>query len=221
MENYLCKNMNSDAPAPLLLLPSPLSWLRSSGNSGTRESWLNELMYRLAEYMESVEPGSCEKLPDWRVSVGWPFASRKAIGQCWSAVASKGGKVEIFISPELDEVPDLDHVLLHEMVHASVGTAAKHGPIFRKLAVKLGLEGKMTATHAGEALRKKLDEIIAGMPPFPHAGLRPSQMGRKIQTTRMIKCACEECGYVIRTTNKWLEKGIPSCYCGGKFNMAA
>lgn len=38
-----------------------------------------------------------------------------------------------------------------------------------------------------------------------------SSNAKKKQGTRMIKCACGECGYTVRTTAKWLEVGPPCC----------
>lgn len=32
-----------------------------------------------------------------------------------------------------------------------------------------------------------------------------------VQTTRMIKCECLECGYVVRTSRKWAAMGLPIC----------
>jgi len=212
-----CEATSSGVESPLPP-SSPQSPLQAGLEN--REAWLNELMNRLVYYMEEIEPGSCDKIADWRVSCGWPYASRKAIGQCWSASASKNGKVEMFISPALDLPSDVDHVLLHEMVHASVAVKGHGGP-FSKLAKKLGMTGKMTATVAGPELRKRLDEIVAGMPPYPHNALSPGDFGRKTQTTRMVKCRCDECGYILRTTQKWLDKGVPFCYCGGNFELAS
>ena len=38
----------------------------------------------------------------------------------------------------------------------------------------------------------------------------------KKQTTRMIRCDCEKCGYVCRTSSLWLERqGPPICPCNG------
>jgi hypothetical protein len=35
----------------------------------------------------------------------------------------------------------------------------------------------------------------------------------------MLKLECEDCGYVVRTTQKWIEMGSPTCYCGGHFKV--
>jgi hypothetical protein len=39
-------------------------------------------------------------------------------------------------------------------------------------------------------------------------------LGLATQGTRMLKLECSGCGYVARTTRKWLEVGAPSCCCG-------
>lgn len=39
-------------------------------------------------------------------------------------------------------------------------------------------------------------------------------LAKKKQTTRMVKVVCAGCGYVARTTHKWLdEAGAPICPC--------
>lgn len=184
----------------------------------TREEWLRDLMYAIAkEIFEPVAEGSTAKIATWRVSCGWPGggSARKRIGECWSETTSKNGMTEMFISPMLGTVQEVDHVLVHEMVHASVGTKCGHRGEFRTLARKLDLAGKLTATTAGPELRAKLDKITKGMKPYPHGALSLSD--RKKQSTRMIKIACQDCGYTARTSAKWIECGLPTCYCGGEF----
>ena len=47
--------------------------------------------------------------------------------------------------------------------------------------------------------------------------INPNALGPKKQTTRMLKCVCSECGYVARTTAKWLETvGAPLCACNSE-----
>jgi hypothetical protein len=33
-------------------------------------------------------------------------------------------------------------------------------------------------------------------------------------TTRLRKVACPDCGYTIRVTRSWMQKGLPACPCG-------
>jgi hypothetical protein len=40
---------------------------------------------------------------------------------------------------------------------------------------------------------------------------RPRKVGTKKQTTRMVKCQCDKCGYVVRTSRRWLTIGRPRC----------
>jgi hypothetical protein len=41
----------------------------------------------------------------------------------------------------------------------------------------------------------------------------------KKQSTRMLKLECDECGYVVRTTQKWINVGVPVCHCGAEFQV--
>jgi hypothetical protein len=180
----------------------------------TREQWLNQAVAALRPNLKRELP---EKL---RISCSWPSRSglaksKRRIGECWSPEASSDGTTEIFISPYLGDplAPcGVLATLVHELVHAAVGLEAKHGKKFRECAKAVGLEGKMTATSAGAELLEVFAGILEEMPPYPHATLDSMKSPTKKQTTRMIKCECLQCGYVARTTKKWLdEAGAPHC----------
>jgi hypothetical protein len=95
-----------------------------------------------------------------------------------------------------------------------VGVEHKHRKPFPACAKALGLEGKMTATVAGEDLKSTLQIFTDEIGPYPHARLVHSSNPKK-QTTRMLKVICSECGCVCRMTAKWLEQpGPPICACG-------
>lgn len=156
-----------------------------------------------------------------RVAIG--FTSRgargRAIGECWDNRCSGDGHFEIFIRPDLAHAPDampaqIAAILAHELVHAAVGIPAGHGKAFKRVAVGLGLIGRMTATTPGDAFLSAVAPILAAAGPLPHARLdtggettRP-----KKQATRLLKCECGTCGYTVRTARKWLETaGAPLC----------
>lgn len=151
------------------------------------------------------------------VSCGWPSSGgtrrkRMVIGQCWNYASSADGKVEIFISPTIADGQTVLATLLHELLHAAVGTKAGHRGPFKKGCDDLGLEGKPTATHAGESLAMDLQAILDGLPPYPHAAMRPTER-KKSQKTRFLKafCANEECatqgegGFKVRITRLWVD----------------
>ena len=77
----------------------------------------------------------------------------------------------------------------------------------------------MTATEAGEELKGRLNALVEQLGEYPHALLTES--GKK-QSTRMIKCECYSCGYIARTSSKWIEEaGAPICPCGyGQMDIA-
>lgn len=152
-----------------------------------------------------------------RVSVGWPkgtHGSQHTIGQCWHTAASTDKHNEIFVSPEItlpSNSMQILGVLAHELVHATVGNEAGHKGPFKRCALAIGLEGKMTATTEGAEFKAWGDKLIDKIGKFP-AGALDKGIGRKKQTTRLLKCECEQCGYVARVTSKWVDDvGPPIC----------
>jgi hypothetical protein len=183
-----------------------------------REEWLNEIARRnLWPHLNNVGAQTPDK---WRVSLGFPKGSRggkHAIGQCWKQEASGDAHREVFISPILDADGPQGAVatLVHELIHAALNNEHGHKGEFKRIAKAAGLEGKMTATLAGESLLGRIGEWLKGMPAYPHSPL--SLISDKPKPgSRLIKVMCSECGYVVRTTLKWLAVGTPTCACGGE-----
>ncbi len=195
----------------------------------TREQWLRQAMKFVEEHF--VKHGY--SVPEVSVTCGWPSVkgtARKSrrIGECWSPEAASDKHAAIFISPVLgtkvDAECDVLAVLVHEVIHAVVGLKCGHRGPFKKCMKAVGLEGKATATTA----TKELQELMAGwaeeLGRYPHGVIQPGmkRSGPKKQTTRMIKCVCEACGYSVRTTKKWLvDVGAPHCPIHGamKFEL--
>ncbi len=184
----------------------------------TREEWLNLCVDRLRPMFEDSGAKIPEKV---RVSCGWPSVralatGNRRVGECWSPIASADQTSEIFISPALSEGGKVAGVLVHELVHAAVGNDAGHRAPFSRLAKKLGLQGPWTATTPSEELSEKLTAMMPE--PYPHAVLNRS--ARKKDGTRMLKVICPDCGYTVRTTQKWLDAGLPRCPCGTEMEEA-
>lgn len=182
----------------------------------TREAWL----IAGVEQMTPMFKSKGYEVPKLRVSCGWPSikglsAKSRRIGECWAAEASTDGVHQIFISPFLDQKVTPGEVLatlVHEVVHAVVGLDKKHGKEFRKCALAVGLDGKMTATFAGPELLAHIEGWEKQLGPYPHASLDALKRPTKKQTARMLKAECKECGYTARLTKKWIEEvGWPHC----------
>lgn len=175
----------------------------------TREAWLIELAARIAPWYSAP-------VPPVRLSVGFTSKGGRStrVGECWSPECDPDGACHIFLHPSLTNSLAIAGVLVHELVHAVVGHDAGHGPAFKAEAQALGLEGRMTATTVGEELAARLREVLDAIGPCPH-GTLTTAAGKastpKKQTTRMLKVVCPECGYVVRTTQKWLDVGAPIC----------
>lgn len=176
----------------------------------TREQWLEAGIEALREHFKECG----YPLPDTvRVSVGFPRARRKAVGQCWKGSCSKDGTNQIFISPvHTDGVSSLD-TLAHELAHAALDCVGNHGAKFTRVCRAVGLtKGKPTSASAGPELLKRLNSIAKQLGEYPHSPM--SFKDQKKQTTRLLKVECASCGYVARVTAKWLEAmGAPLCPC--------
>ena len=100
------------------------------------------------------------------------------------------------------------------MVHAAVGNKAGHGAVFKRCALKVGLAGKMRSTTVGPELKPVLETLVATLGAYPHAKLNLG-MGRKKQSTRMVKQCCEGCEYIVRSSQKCIDEHgpviCPSC----------
>lgn len=179
-----------------------------------RELWLTRLAKELERLFKRV---GAPALPAYRVTCGWP--SRKAltrknkvIGQCFDKSCSKDKTTEMIVSMFIDNEADAAQILAHEMIHASVGTAAGHGKPFRDVAIAIGLEGKMTATVAGPEFIKWIKPVLKKIGKYPHATVDASAATKK-QGTRLVKVVCRiHDSYSVRMSQKWIdEAGAPIC----------
>ena len=189
-------------------------------NHATRETYLAAATEHLAPlFIAQGYP-----LPAVRASVGIPAGGKggklKRIGECWSNLASADDTTEIFICPSQSDPVAVLAILLHELIHAAVGLKCGHKGAFKRVAVALGLEGKMTATVPGAALASYLAALASTLGDYPHAALNTALSGRKKQGTRMIKLECDDCGWSCRTAQKNVDAGTPTCHCGGSINVA-
>jgi hypothetical protein len=178
----------------------------------TREQWLVEATNRLRNGLFRQKSA---EIPQIRASVGFPGggSARKRIGEYWHPSACTDQIPQIFISPVLDSTDQVLETLVHELVHACTPGTGHRSP-FRKLAIAVGLTGKMKSTVAGPELKECLNVLSSEIGPYPHAGINLAE--RKKQTTRLNKAECASCGYTVRVTQKWLEIGAPLCPCNQK-----
>lgn len=175
-------------------------------NYTTREDWLNAFIHEARPIFASANA----PLPiNVRVSVGFTSKGFKGsrIGECWSSDSSEDGHFEIFIKPTLDGAAKICEVLTHELIHAAVGLAAGHGSPFKRVALTLGLAGKMTATHAVAEWYAWALPIIDRLGPLPYGALNESGLtsSRKKQTAYLLKVQCPACEWTARVTAKHLD----------------
>lgn len=183
----------------------------------TREAWLKAAESIMSEWI-MIE--GYDYPANTRVACGFPKTSKgrgRAIGQCWTKTVSDDLTFEIFICPSLADPVDVCGVLIHEMCHATVGIENGHNKVFGKLARALGMEGKLTSTTVGDDLRELIEtRVLPSCGKYPHATLRAGDKSvgePKKAKTYLKKAECDECGYTVRVTDRWLDMGAPLCPC--------
>lgn len=192
----------------------------------TREQWLNAAAEKIRErftpeFQKHFGDEGLDHLDHLKVSTGFPSRGglTTVIGQCWKAAASADETTHhIFINPRLEDIVEVVATLAHEMIHAADDGEHQHSGPFVRCARDIGLEGKATATFAGEEFAEFARSLGADHP-YPHVGLVPLKTEKK-QGTRMLKLEAACCGYVVRTTKKWIEVGYPACPCGNDMEDA-
>jgi hypothetical protein len=186
------------APAPIVVEPAR--------EGETREEWMLRAVTAMRPWFPEDAP-----VPPIRVSIGWPAGrgSSRYIGQCFYTV--EDSVPALFVSPALSEADDILETLLHEMVHAATPGNGHKGK-FITVAKGLGFRKPWRSTPCDETLFERIGELAAALGPFPHSKvIKGSATRPDVQSTRMLKVICDECGYTVRTTRKWLDIGMPQC----------
>lgn len=181
----------------------------------TRERWL----VRGAEELGVIlKKAAGVDAPPSHVSVGFPKGPHgrgRAIGQCWNGALSEDGRAHLFVSPELGAPTRVLDVLLHEVIHAAVGTECGHRGAFAKAARAVGLVRPWTATTAGPELQARLEAVAARLGAYPHSVLAVLSKPRPGSRLRLFEC---ECGVKVRAGRDELRATCDDC--GSKFERA-
>jgi hypothetical protein len=155
---------------------------------------------------------------------------KNALGWFWAERWANGVNIshEINLSAEHLNAHNMGETLLHELAHAENHfnkvrdcdkSGRRHNKKFASMAERLGLvvtKSKSLGfahTDLGQPAKDFLDGIKFDRELFELFRANPEAKETKAGT-RMLKCECPECGYVVRTTAKWLLVGLPTCPCG-------
>lgn len=158
----------------------------------TREEWLKAAVQLLKPKLE--EHGNLpEKL---HVLTSWPVSNaKKAVGMCFAKTWTKDESTYILVSPLLGEedLKELLGTLLHELVHAVVGVEQNHNKRFKKVALKVGLIGKMRSTENSIQLNDEFEGMLMTLGTYPHSTmLPPKPKERKPGKKQILKFSCPD-----------------------------
>ena len=179
-------------------------------NEATAEQWLKaaETALRPAFTRAGLD------IPrDIRYAVAFPGAGARGntLGECWYQSSSSDHRHTIILRTDLVDRVEVLAVLIHELIHASLPSGTKHGPLFKRKATALTLGGAVTATVPTQATRLLVDSLChftalgalgaLGDPPWGRLNFHGTADDRpKKQGTRMLKAYCPACDYMVRLT---------------------
>jgi hypothetical protein len=179
----------------------------------SREDWLRAA----TDELRPMFAAAAATLPtDIHFSIAFTFGGgrSKAIGEAWDPTASDDGFANIIVRADRHEPVDVLAILVHELVHTAVGVSVGHGKQFKRLALAVGLVGKIRSTQAGEPLKVELAKVIETIGPLPHGKLNWDGKSNKPpkQAARNIKFWCPACEWIGRTARtNLIETGPPEC----------
>jgi hypothetical protein len=199
--------------------------MKASNNTNTNthttsESWLRAATDELRPYFAKLGYTLPEKI---RFSIAFTSTGKRGNipGECWHPEASEDGYYKIIIRADTSDPVEILGILVHELVHALLPPIVKHGKEFRKIAVRVGLEGEMRHARPDPILRERLQAIAANLGALPNAKLNYAAISDlpKKQKNRHHKAECTSCGYGIRITAKWAKIGLPICPANSKHGV--
>lgn len=177
----------------------------------TREEWLEQAVVLMRNGMFKDNGTTFPEVV--KVATGFPGSGMKrtTIGVHYPPGMTTNNINQVFISPVLEDSISVLETLVHELVHAATpGVKRAHGKEFGKIARALGLEGKLTATHAGIELRAKLIAMVDTLGPYPHGAIVLRNKTKGVSS--LVKLQCPECEICCRMTNKeYSNYGGPIC----------
>jgi hypothetical protein len=180
---------------------------KATTNYPTRESWLQAAV----THLRAIFAANKFLVPDCQVSCGFTSTGVRSghIGQCWSKKSAANEVNQIYISPTLSSAFEVIDTLTHELVHAVDDCQHKHGKEFKKIALKMGLQGPMRSAGAGPELKAKLNALLEQLGPYPHGHLKVSM--QKAPRVNRPRARCAQCGYQVPMLKKYLSYGPPLC----------
>src|SRR5208337_5255091 len=117
----------------------------------SRESWLRSATVALRPYFETCGFSVPENI---RFAIAFPSTGRRGarVGECWHSSTSDDGSFEIIVRADIADPVEVLGVLVHELCHVVLPPDAGHGKLYREVAQKIGLEGKLRHAMPNELL---------------------------------------------------------------------
>lgn len=176
----------------------------------TREQWLDAAVAAIRARIPTIASRI-------RCAPGFPrtFSRSGTTAEVIPDTDSEDKTYEVLIAPTLADPETVFAALLGQVLHTLPGALTPASQTYRDALTNwgMGIDGQDISPTVDFPHHWGAD--LDSLGPYPHAAVTVA--ARKVQSTRMLKLACPTCGYIVRTTGKWLAQGLPTCHDGTPF----
>jgi hypothetical protein len=181
----------------------------------TREDWLTAA---IADLRPAFAAQGITLPARIRVACGFPstYTRSGTLAECWADTESADGTHEVLISPTLADPAQVLAQLVGALAHAAPGAMSHTSNAFIECAANMGLcpaGENWRMVQGAEDFTTTYAQVLADLGTYPHAPILTGT--KKTQSTRMLKAICPTCGYTVRLSAKWADKGLPTCPTDG------
>lgn len=185
----------------------------------TREAWLDHAINSLRPIFLAHGVTLPARI---RVACGFPstFTRSGTLAECWADTESADQTFEVLVSPTVADPAQVLAQVIGAVAHAAPGAMAHTSGAYVELAANLGLcpvGETWRQVQGAEDFPEMYGAMLADLGAYPHAPILTG--AKKVQTTRMLKAVCPTCGYTFRVSQKWADKGMPTCMDGDTFAL--
>ena len=209
----------------------------------TRAEWLERVCGRAMATRPDIYAKVDLDLVDFDTAYTSQGKRSGLYGEAFANEPEGGGKAQIIMSGVHTDPFEIAVTVCHELLHIECGDVG-HGGTFRTKSLALGVDDPKYWADQSDEFKAWIEDLISDAGPMP---IRPSLPGGKPkvartklpkpdateseepegissappkQSTRMLKLECGECGFICRTTAKWVRDVMRCPYpeCSGSLN---
>ena len=186
--------------------------------ASSREQWLAGVSRAIAGWLQTMGA----PLPPCRVISGFPSRGRRSYNIAEAYPEEDGLSFRLVVNPDATDPVQIAAAIAQQLAAIAAGSDQGAQYRFRQLAVSMGLRGTKRESPPGLLFGELVEPVLRTAGPLPTADTPATPiLAIPKQSSRLVRVACSQCGYVVRVARKWLmEMGPPHCPKHGKMHIS-